>query len=396
MIEHRSIEPLLRSSEQLRGDWLQSALSTAPADVAAAESAITDLYRLVGRGRPEFVWAPSPGAAVDVVADLGLVGADPLKSSERARVPALVAELITGSHKGMKARIRRRASYDPFPKQTPYHPFDPYFLPADSVPAESDVFTVLRSAVWDSMRTTLLDGVVAPIRRMRPPPTGVITWYGQHEAYRIAYFDIVRRLGLVRYADADDSLLDLQIALARVCGWWWAFDDVCVVSHRPVALHLEPAPGASSGERRLHHRDDPAIRFADDTTLFALHGTVVPEWVIREPTIDRIASEPNIEVRRSAIERLGWETFIARAELELLDRVPDPGNPGALLELYATPDDWCPRSRILLAVNGSVERDGTRRRYGLNVPAWAESALDAAGWTYGLPGPAYAQLARRT
>jgi hypothetical protein len=49
------------------------------------------------------------------------------------------------------------------------------------------------------------------------------------------------------------------------------------------------------------------------------------------------------------------------------------------------------RSRLLLAVNGSVERDGTRRRYGLRVLAEFDHPLDAAGWSYGLTG---AQIAR--
>ncbi|WP_250323890.1 DUF6745 domain-containing protein [Williamsia sp. CHRR-6] len=47
-------------------------------------------------------------------------------------------------------------------------------------------------------------------------------------------------------------------------------------------------------------------------------------------------------------------------------------------------------------MNGSAERDGHRRRYGLPVPEWTTSALQAAGWTYGISGGDYAALARRT
>lgn len=52
--------------------------------------------------------------------------------------------------------------------------------------------------------------------------------------------------------------------------------------------------------------------------------------------------------------------------------------------------------RLLLAVNGSTERDGTRRRYGLTVPADMPDALTAAGWTYGLAAADYARAERRT
>jgi hypothetical protein len=101
-------------------------------------------------------------------------------------------------------------------------------------------------------------------------------------------------------------------------------------------------------------------------------------------------------VRRSAIERIGWDTYLEQAGLRLVDTGQDPGNPGCTLELYAAPEGWQDGGRILLAVNGSRERDGRRRRYGLRVPAAFTSAIDAAGWTYGLAGADYARLLRRT
>jgi hypothetical protein len=48
------------------------------------------------------------------------------------------------------------------------------------------------------------------------------------------------------------------------------------------------------------------------------------------------------------------------------------------------------------AVNGSVERDGHRRRYGLTVPADIDDPIAAAAWSYGLAGADYARLLRRT
>jgi hypothetical protein len=49
-----------------------------------------------------------------------------------------------------------------------------------------------------------------------------------------------------------------------------------------------------------------------------------------------------------------------------------------------------------LRERGSVEPDGRHRRYGLSVPADIDDPVAAAGWSYGLTGPQYAQLARRT
>ena len=102
-------------------------------------------------------------------------------------------------------------------------------------------------------------------------------------------------------------------------------------------------------------------------------------------------------MRRCAIEVLGWDVYIAQAGLALVATAPDPGNPGCTLRLYEMPPGPNGRlSRLLLVVNGSVERDGNRRRYGLGVPADIDDPVAAAGWTYGLTGEQYARLVRRT
>lgn len=246
------------------------------------------------------------------------------------------------------------------------------------------------------MRTTVNDGIAAAIRTITTPIAGYVTWYGQHEAPWIAHCDGGRRLGFGRYSPEDVEILDIHEALAHATGWWWPFDTVCVMAERPIALHTEPTPDGQFGQRRLHHQDDPAIAFPDGHGVHVLNGTIVPEWVIRNPTADRIARERNVEVRRCAIERIGWDTYISDAGMKLVDQTDDPGNDAGTLALYATPTRLRPHGRILLVLNGSRERDGTRRRYGLPVPDGMTSALDAAGWTYGISGADYARLVRRT
>ncbi len=265
-----------------------------------------------------------------------------------------------------------------------------------SVRAGIGLNPIIRATVWDSLRTSLFDGVAAAIRTLMPPLVGGIPWYGQQEAHRIAYYDIYRRLGLATFQPQDNDLLDALVALTESTGWWWAFDDVCVMSERPTALHSEPIPDRVHGERRLHHHDEPALQFADGSAAYVLNGTIVPDWVVLDPSVERITVERNVEIRRSAIERIGWDNYIDAAGLALVDNSDDPGNEGCILQLFATPAGWGGEGRVLLAVNGSRERDGQRRRYGLYVPGEFSSALDAAGWTYGLSGENYAQLLRRT
>ncbi|WP_331280450.1 DUF6745 domain-containing protein [Rhodococcus sp. UNC23MFCrub1.1] len=222
---------------------------------------------------------------------------------------------------------------------------------------------------------------------------GVVRAAGSAPARVLRHPSHTGHLCLPRYGS---RILDTQTALAGATGWWWAFDNVCVMSERPGILQTEPLPGAVHNERRLHGQNEPAVQFADGRSVHVDHGTIVPEWVIAEPTVERIARERNIEVRRCAIERIGWDVYIDEAGLELVDRTDDPGNAGAPLSLYATPTSWVDDGGILLVVNGSVDRDGRRRRYGLPVPNGMTSALDAAGWTYGITGDDYSCLVRRT
>src|SRR5260370_16797884 len=169
------------------------------------------------------------------------------------------------------------------------------------------------------------------------------------------------------------------------------------MAERQVAVHTEPLAASHDGELRLHNEDGPAIAFGDGYGIYVLHGTAVPEWVLTGPSVDLIRREPNVEVRRSAIERIGWDNYIRQADLSLVATCPDPGNPDASLRLYDDlADGHGHQGQVLLVMNGTPEPDGRRRRYGLNVPAIFDNPVDAAAWTYGVTASQYAQLAPPT
>jgi hypothetical protein len=133
--------------------------------------------------------------------------------------------------------------------------------------------------------------------------------------------------------------------------------------------------------------------------LYYWHGTRVPQDLIdgRWTSAD-ILREANAEIRRCGIERMGWDRFVVDARLTPVGApAPDPGNPGHHLVLYDVPEQLFDEPvRVLLATNGTVERDGTRRRFGLTVPANIRTPLDAAAWTYGLSSDDYARCQRRS
>ena len=223
---------------------------------------------------------------------------------------------------------------------------------------------------------------------------------GQHWAGYYSYYDTMKRLGVTGL-----DLIEGQTRIARNAGWWWAFRHFAVVTDRPQLLKRD-ALG------RLHSADGMAIRYRDGWGFYCWHGRRVPAWVVEGPSVERIGAEPNVEVRRCAIEAMGWDRFIDEARLTPVStnpgisqrsteiaacRVADPGNSGQYLILYDVPERlWGSRIRLLLCTNGSAERDGTRRRYGLTVPATINDPLEAAAWTAGLTADAYARMVRRT
>jgi hypothetical protein len=408
----------IRLAVALRNEWLAVGLSAAPASRPTAEAAVSRLYEMAVAPPPAFEWVASPLAALGAVqaARSRYPAIQPPRALVRQRirqwpVAARLASLETSLRSRLDARIRRADGDSPYSRAGNSGTVLMYG-PEDAILSGISDRSVMVATVGQSLRWTLADAVVAPLRAALTqavgqaveegdelnPGGGVIAFRSQHEAAWIGYYDARRRAGFGGYASADLGELDIWAALATSAGWWWPGEGLCVMAERPVEVRTEPLVGSHHGELRLHRGDGPAIAFADGFGANVLHGTLVPEWVLSGPTPSLIRAEPNVEVRRSAIERLGWDAYLRDGGLTLTASCPDPGNPGAALELYDDlPDQgWGAPGRILVVTNGTPEPDGRRRRYGINVPGDLDNPVDAAAWTYGLTGELYATLARRT
>ena len=174
---------------------------------------------------------------------------------------------------------------------------------------------------------------------------------------------------------------------------WWPMRGAVVLTDRPTVI-------ARDGQGRLHSQTGPALAYSDGWTIHAVHGVRVPAEIIEHPeaiTVDRILTDPNTEVRRVMIDLRGWDWFTAAAGLRLVDTADDPGNPGETITLWDLPEQvYDEPVRVVLVTNASPERDGTRRRYGLTVPADCDSAEGAVAWTFGIDADDYRSLARAT
>jgi hypothetical protein len=187
---------------------------------------------------------------------------------------------------------------------------------------------------------------------------------------------------------------------ANAAGVWTAHPDYAVVSERPVVVRSErvDVPGQVYPRCQLHAEHEPAAVWADGTASYAVHGMRMPFDLMRHGwSAEQILAEHNTEIRRVGIERLGWDRFLAEADLSLVHGpVPDPGNPGHTLSLYELPTTRDPQARVLVCTNASPERDGTVRRFGLQVPATVDDAVAAAAWTFDVHPSIYRRLLRAT
>jgi hypothetical protein len=217
-------------------------------------------------------------------------------------------------------------------------------------------------------------------------------WWVDWQAYTSFFRDV---MGLELAGDLWDR--DRAYAAAQSStGWWWPHRDFVVVTDRPRTLSLEKT---GEYDYRLHNQTGPAITWVDGAQMWFWRGVQVPQDLVEGDgwSTDRILRETNAEIRRCAIERIGWDRFVSDAGLTQVGKAcPDPGNPGHELALYDVPRQIFDEPvRVLLCTNGTVERDGTRRRFGLTVPGTVRTPMAAAAWGYGLNPSQYALAQRR-
>ena len=225
--------------------------------------------------------------------------------------------------------------------------------------------------------------VAEPLRQSVPAMAGALAglqkWHGGwglHDSGWICYYDFVRELGI-----AGTEPLDGLLKVTQSCGWWWAFEDLCILTERPVELHRD-------NRSRLHHETGMCMRFSDNWGIYAWHGVLVPGYVILLPeplTFSLIEAEPNAEIRRVLIERFGLENYLREGRVVKLHQ----DGCGILYRMNMENDEPIIVVRVK---NSTPEPDGTIKEYFLRVPPNMVRARQAVAWTFGLTEEEYAPL----
>ena len=406
--------------------WEATVLSTAPVDRAAAAGAVRRLYDTHRLPQPRLtIWMDSPLGCIYAAAVIGQLG-DQLRAQLFsqlshhqlrhqlggqlwARLAGQIQNQLTGLGDQLRDPLRDQLT-DQLSGQL-----------QDQLCGQlwgqlrGQIKGQLQGQLWDQLQGQLWDHFwdqfggrlrlqfgdqfsdqdrdEEEVREWDEPPYSVFPW---NDAYLLAFYGCALPIA---GRPADPHLGALSSVVTET-GWLVPLHGAVIAGARPAVLHRD-----ARGD--LHNPADMALAYPDGWGLYAWHGRRVPAWVILAPSIEAITAETNVEIRRCAIESLGWDRFIAEAELVPVTagpgkdiaaaRVPDPGNPGHHLVLYEVPERlWGRRIRLLMCTNGTPERDGTRRRYGLTVPAHVSDPVEAAAWTAGLSKDEYARMVRRT
>jgi hypothetical protein len=111
-------------------------------------------------------------------------------------------------------------------------------------------------------------------------------------------------------------------------------------------------------------------------------GVTVDERIAFRPqeiTAQEVLHEPNAELRRVKMERMGLERFLTESNPEVLDRDKDAGGERKLFRVQLEGDE------PLVCV--SVNCPSTGRHYLLRVPPGTRTCREAVAWTAGFDNP---------
>ena len=318
-------------------EWFDIGLSTERCGRPAAEAAVRSAYRAAGLEEPHLVvWMDSPLGGAYAAAMIKEIGK-----------PGQLGGQLWDQLRGQLGGQLRGQLWDQLGDQ-------------------------LRGQLWGQLGGQLWDQLGLELS----------PWY---DAWWLAYYTCALPLAGLENSPRLEALVEAN----RQVGWWWPMRGAVVLTDRPTVLSRDQ-------QGRLHGENGPALLYADGYAYYGWHGTRIPADLVETGWgVEQIMAETNTEIRRCAIERMGWDQFVTAAGLKLSNEMDDPGNPGQKLRLYDVPRKVLNLPvRVLVCVNATRERDGSRHTFGLTVPTDCKTAIDAAAWSFGVTTKEYRQLAR--
>ena len=405
-------------------EWQGIGLATGQADRLRAERGIRRAYVAVGLLPPSVcIWARSPLEAVLGAAHLGVEGGGRLANAledtylELTGHPAsglwgrLWAPFVAPAHDPLRGFLARSLGFDPRgiagqvdgAWEAARRAVRPMITPGLAAQMRIDlgapvrrqvvdrfwapVCAQIQDEVWSRLKAHLEAGharrwawfrtwtVVADLYRLlRVQDALLAPTHRRTTGDRLAMADFLDRVCGLDVADGLQGLMEI----ARAAGCWWPHRNGVVLCERPTHLRFDP-------QGRLHNETGPAVQYPDGWAIWAWHGVRVARQVIEQPeilSVPDVLDEPDVEVRRVMIERVGNESFLRDAGAE---RIAED-ELGVLWRLDLADDEPLVCVQV---TNSTAAADGTFRRYVLRVPPTVRSPREAVAWTFGVEAGEY-------
>jgi hypothetical protein len=355
----RAVANFKHALAQARTEWWEEALAPGRTDRGLAEASLAALYAARGRAMPAVQWCGSPLALVRAAAECG--GGDDVAGELLYRPYRRELAAVAGrTTKRYRIRSHLLAELQDLRARRIAESFWDAVFDALKAGGELHVWDATRGSVWDYFEYDDID-----VRETVQP-------------------ELLGALAPSRFVEAHWGFPGRGPAvcdLVHSCGGFVLRERLALLGERHELL-------AQDDDGRLHRVDGPAAAWPDGFAIHAWHGARVPREVIEDPdALDprAVVVEPNVEVRRVMIERLGHERLIRGLALEPIAE----DETGRLWRVEQPPDE----PLVLVEVeNATLERDGTRKSYFLRVPPDLQTARDAVAWTFDTTPDAYGPL----
>jgi hypothetical protein len=183
--------------------------------------------------------------------------------------------------------------------------------------------------------------------------------FGNHDASWLSYYDYFINETSVTL---DKKIVNL-IEIAKVCGWWYPYENTVVIQQRPSLINFEDGIVQST--------TGPAIQFSDGYSVYIIDGIRLDEQIVMRPetlTIRQIKSEQDQDKRSIMIDRFGWPRFLEESNAKCIDK-RDNYIENTKEALFKSDND-----------NRLVVTCPTGRVFALGVPSSIKTCEDAQSW----------------
>ena len=232
---------------------------------------------------------------------------------------------------------------------------------------KAQVWDQVKAQVWDQVWAQVRDQVKAQVWDQVRDQVWAQVWdqvYGAHDANWLAFFDFFRtECGL-----ECTALLSGLVELAKNCGWWAPYKNVCILQHRHSEVHFDD-------DKRLHNDSGMAVKYRDGFGVWSIHGVRVDEQIVMRPetqSVEQIDSEQNQDIRSIRIDRFGWPRYLKESGSTCVD-FRDNEIEGTKEALYATKHG----DKRLVATCA------TGRVFAMGVPSQVRTCEAAQEWLAG-------------